>query len=208
MVYIISRFICSFLCHIFFGLKITGRKFIPKKGGCIIASNHLSFLDPPLVGSSVNRPTYFMGKSELFKTNFSAFLLTQFHTFPVKRDGQDHRAISQAVKFLKCGHVLVIFPEGGRNIDGTKEIQLGVGFLAQLANVPVVPTLVIGSDRALPHGAKFIKMHKVEVRFGAPLYPQEFASTNLKGKELYQAVTQRVMDKISELKNKNEDSNG
>lgn len=208
MVYIIARFICSFVCHIFFGLKITGRKFIPRKGGCIIASNHLSFLDPPLVGSSVNRPTYFMGKSELFETKLSAFFFKRFHTFPVKRDVADHAAISKAVKFLKEGMVLVIFPEGGRNVDGSKEIQLGLGFLAQLANVPVVPALVVGSDIALPHGAKFIKIHEVEVRFGEPLYPQEFANTHLKRKELYRAITQKVMDKISELKNKNEDSNG
>ena len=198
MIYIIARFICSFICHIFCGLKIIGRKNIPRKGGCIIASNHVSYLDPPLIGASVDRPTYFMGKSELFKSKLSAWFFRGFHTFPVKRDDADHAAISKAVRFLKEGNALVIFPEGGRNIDGTKEIQLGVGFLAHLANVPVVPALIIGSDIALPHGAKFIKIHKVEVYFGAPLYPQEFANIHLKGKELYKAVTQRVMDKISE----------
>ncbi len=203
MIYIIARFLCSFFCHIFLGLKIIGRNNIPRKGGCIIASNHLSYLDPPLVGSSVNRPTYFMGKSELFDNKLSAFLFNHFNTFPIKRDEQDHRAISKAVKFLKGGNVLVIFPEGGRNADGSKEIQLGVGFLAQLANVPVVPTLVAGSA----HGAKIIKMHRVEVRFGQAIFPTEFAHTHLKGKELYKVITERVMDKINELKNKNENSN-
>lgn len=208
MIYIIARFLCSFFCHIFLGLKIVGRNNIPRKGGCIIASNHVSFLDPPLVGASVNRPTYFMGKSELFDNKLSAFLFNHFNTFPVKRDEADHAAISKAVKFLKRGEVLVIFPEGGRNMDGSKEIQLGVGFLAQLANVPVVPTLIVGSDKALPHGAKVIKIRRAEVRFGQPIFPHEFAHTHLKRKELYKAISERAMDKISELKNKNEDSNG
>lgn len=206
MVYIIARFICSFICHIFCGLKITGRTNIPRKGGCIIASNHVSYLDPPLIGSSVDRPTYFMGKSELFKSKFSAWLFWGFNTFPVRRDIADHAAISKAVKLLKEGNVLVIFPEGGRNVDGTKEIQLGVGFLSHLANVPVIPALIIGSDIALPHGAKFIRMHKVEVRFGEPIFPEEFANTHLKRKELYKAITEGVMDKIDELNNINEDN--
>jgi 1-acyl-sn-glycerol-3-phosphate acyltransferase len=148
-----------------------------------------------------------MAKNELFQSKSSDRFFRALHTFPVRRDEQDHAAISKAVKLLKEGKVLVIFPEGGRNIDGSKEIQLGVGFLAQLAQVPVVPTLVVGSDKALAPNAKFIKLHPVEVRFGEPIFPQEFSQAHLKRKELSQAITQKVMDKITELKNKNEDSN-
>ncbi len=200
MVYIFSRFLCWLFFKIFLRLKITGQEFIPQKGGCIVASNHISFLDPPLMGSAINRPSYFMAKSELFNNKLFAKFFKMAHTFPVKRNEQDHSAITTALDLLKKGKVLVIFPEGGRNIDGSKEIQLGVGFLAQLANVPVLPALVVGSDKALPADSKFVKLHKTEVYFGQPIYPQEVAQTGLRRKELYKLITQRVVDKINELR--------
>lgn len=200
MIYIFCRFLCWLLCRVLLRAKITGKKFIPKKDGCIIASNHISFLDPPLVGSSVNRPTYFMGKKELFDHEIFGNFMLLVHTFPVKRDEPNHAAISKAVKLLKQGKALVLFPEGGRNIDGSKESLLGIGFLAQLANVPIVPALVVDTDKALPHGAKFIKLHKIEIYFGQPIFPEEFIHLGLRRKELYKAITQKVMGKINELK--------
>lgn len=201
MIYIVCRFICWLVCHIFVRIKISGKEFIPRKGGCLIASNHISFLDPPAVGSSVNRTTYFMAKSELFESKLFGNFVSKLHCFPVKREGQDHTAISTAIKILREGKALVIFPEGGRNIDGSKETLLGVGFLAHLANVPVVPTAVIGTDKALPPDAKFIRLHKIEVHFGQPIYPEQFTHSHLRRKEIYKAITQKVMESIAQLKN-------
>ena len=150
--------------------KITGRAFMPKKGGVIVASNHMSYVDPPLVGTAIVRPAYFLAKAELFQVPLFGRVIARIGAFPVRRATADRAAVKRALEILKRGEPVVIFPEGTRREPGTLgEAENGFGWIAYRARVPVLPVAVIGSNDLLPRGAKFIKSSHVEVRIGKPI---------------------------------------
>lgn len=145
-------------------LKAYGTENVPRKGGVIIAANHLSWLDPPLVGAFCPRQIRYMAKIELFEIRWVGFLISTMGAFPVDRHGSARAAIKQSLEVLKDGGCLGIFPEGGRNIGGDKQAQIGVSLIASLSGAPVVPCAVIGS-KGTEHGEK----RQVKVVYGKPI---------------------------------------
>lgn len=179
--------------RIFLRLKIVGREHIPSKGGYLIASNHLSNLDPMLIGIAAGRKISFMAKSTLFKNFLFSFILRGVMAFPIKRESRDIGAIKEAIRRLKNSGGLVVFPQGTRrtsNID-TEGIKGGVGFLAAKANVPIIPALIQGSDKVLPPGSRFIRLSRVVVTFGSPISCLQGSS--------YEQITNEVMGVIKKL---------
>lgn len=167
MIYIVCRGIGALLLKVLFRIKIEGRENIPKKGGFILASNHVSYIDPIAVGVASPRRVSFMAKEELFVRPLTSWFMGTLETFPVKRDSADLSAIKEAIRRLKKGQGLVLFPEGSRRFDdGPGEPYPGIGFLAAKLNVPVIPVFIKGTDVALPRGAKFIKSARVSVFLG------------------------------------------
>ena len=182
--------LCSKLC---FPVKVYGRKYIPSHGGFIIASNHLSNLDPMILGIASSKKLSYMAKEPLFKNKFFAFFLREFGAFPIKRESLDILAVKEALKRLKRQGT-VVFPEGTRkpNQDGKKNIQSGIGFLAVKSGVTVIPAFIDGTDKVMPSGSKSIKPgHSVKVYFGPGMI---FAS-----KEPYEQIAQRIMQQIYSL---------
>ncbi len=177
-------------------LKAHDQKKIPLQGGYIIACNHLSNLDPMLVGVASGRRLSFVAKKSLFKNWFVNFFLYQFGAFPVKRGSFDMQGIKEALKRLKAQQGVVMFPQGGRRSEDldTSEVKAGVGFLAIKAQVPVVPAFIAGSDKAMPKGSKGIHRAPVSIFFGDPIQVSDKLS--------YQEVARRVYDAMKALASK------
>lgn len=181
------------LCKLLFRIEFSGREFIPKEGGFILASNHSSYLDPVAVGTACPRSVSFMAKDTLFKHIFLSSWLKAVGAIPVKRGAPDLSAIKAAITNAKSGKGLALFPEGSRRTkeDAFINPEPGVGFLADKLNVPVIPAYVSGTDLALPRGAKSIRLAKVAVRFGKEIRIE-------RGKP-YREISESIMANIKKL---------
>jgi 1-acyl-sn-glycerol-3-phosphate acyltransferase len=155
----------AILSFLFYPCRVYGRENIPKKGGCIFASNHESNIDPMLLPTVSPRQMRFMAKEELFRNPVMGWVIRTGGGFPIRRSSADRSALNEFLHQLELGYPVLIFPQGTRG--GTK-IQGGVGFLAATSGVPVVPIFVQGTDKVLPKGAKFPKRTPVTVTFGKP----------------------------------------
>jgi len=191
--YNLLRFFSILIFKTLFHLKVKGRESLPKRGGFILASNHLSNLDPIVLGVVTPRRLNFMAKEELFCINpLFGFLIHIFGAFPVKRNSPDLSAIKEAIKRLKRGACLVIFPQGTRAPADSK-VEPGIGFLATKTKSPVVPVYIRGTDKILPKGEKKLHLGKIAVRFGNPIILKE------KGGESYLEISKKIMDEIGHL---------
>lgn len=167
MFYWTAYYILKFLSKIFLPFRVYGLENIPAQGAFLFTSNHVSNLDPLLLGMSIPRKISYMAKDSLFKNKVLGFILRKGNAFSVKRGTSDIGAMKEALKRLKSGSPLLLFPEGTRTLDITKrKIQPGVGFLAAKSRAPVVPVKIIGSDKALPAGSKWIKRHPIKIVIG------------------------------------------
>jgi len=192
MLYSISRFLSLVIFKILFRIKATGIENIPRRGGFILASNHISYLDPVAVGVVCPRKLNYMAKEELFRNPLFGRYLSCIKTFPVKRNSADLSAIKEAIRRVRRGEGLVLFPEGSRRFDSTsKEPYAGIGFLAAKLDVPVIPAFVKGTDKALPAGAKFIKLTEVSVCYGKQI--------SIERRMPYQDIASHIMDSIRHL---------
>jgi long-chain acyl-CoA synthetase len=166
--------------RLFFRVRIRGREHLPMTGPFIIAPNHTSYLDGPVVASSVTFGTfeqlYFLGLQRFFAGTVMSRLGRLGHIIPIDLDIHLVKALQISAHCLLNRKALCIFPEGGRSFDGTVlEFRKGVGVLALELNVPVIPAFLRGTAAALPRGARFIRPVKVDVVFGRPLYPADIA---------------------------------
>jgi 1-acyl-sn-glycerol-3-phosphate acyltransferase len=166
--------------------RVVGIENVPRAGGAILAANHASFADPPLVGSAVPRRVFFMAKQELFDAPFFGWVIKQLNAFPIRRVERDMGAFRMAQRILTSGECLIVFPEGTRQRDGNfGKARPGVGMLALKAGVPVVPIYVHNSR-------KLGSLAPLTVVFGEPLSPE--------GESDYQTFSNKVMAAIARLK--------
>lgn len=144
---------------IFTGLKVQGLENVPKTGAAVVACNHVSAWDPPVVGVAINRKLEFMAKKELFEKPFLAAVLRGLRAFPVDRERNDISAIKEALRRLKAGRVIGIFIQGTRN-EGDAAALDGAAYLAQRSGAVVIPTAIWREGRAF------------HVRFGEVVTPE------------------------------------
>lgn len=169
MIYWIAHAIFTIISKLFFPVTVLGRENIPSCGSYILASNHLSNLDPMILGIASGRRLSYVAKKSLFKSKLAKFFLPRFGAFPINRSATDIGALKEALKRLKFKYGLVIFPEGTRKARQTeKTIQPGIGFIASKSGVPVVPAFIRGTGDVMPPGSKTIKRGRVSVCFGVP----------------------------------------
>lgn len=141
------RLLACTVCH----TECIGFKNI-KRGPYLLACNHISHFDPPIVGGFFPRKLDFMAIRELFAHPVWGFLFKLTDTFPVHREGVDTKAVRTALQRLKRGRIVCIFPEGGlrtgeSSVLGGKDLPRGAATLAHMAQVPVRPCLVVGTDQ-------------------------------------------------------------
>jgi 1-acyl-sn-glycerol-3-phosphate acyltransferase len=152
------------------GLDLAGTENVPRKGPLIIASNHRSHADPPLVGISLPRPAHYMAKRELFEVPLFGRIIPRTGAFPVTRGRPDRRALRYALRLLSEGEAVVMFPEGTRSLDGRlREPELGVAMIALKSRAPVLPLALQGSEHILPKHSVIPHSHPLRIRFGEPL---------------------------------------
>lgn len=199
--YSASRFLAGVALGLASGWKVTGREHTPPSGGLILASNHISFWDPPLVGAASVRGPYFLAKEELFRTPVLGPLIRAYHSIPIRRGVADLSGMTRALEVLKSGEVLLMFPEGTRMRDGELHTaRPGVGMLAVNADVPVLPVYITGSNR--PH-RWWYRGTRVRIVFGRARPWRELAGPEADltpGRALYQQVSDAVMREIAALK--------
>ncbi len=193
--YTFFKIILYIFFKVFYRLKVIGSENVPINGGAIIAANHVSYLDPPVIGVSLKRRAVFMAREGLFRIPLLGLFIGAF-SLSVKRGKPLPSTIKEIIGRLKQGEVVVIFPEGGRSSDGKiADIKRGIGVITQLAKVPIIPTYLSGTGKALPVGAKFLRLTKITVTFGHPLKIERIEGENEKqfqeriGKSIKEAIT-------------------
>ncbi len=189
MIYIVSYFLFRVLSWLFFPATVIGRERLPVDRGFVIASNHISNLDPFILGISSRRRLSYVTKDSLFKNKILGFFLPKVDAFPIKRGASDFRAMREILRRLKQKRPIVLFPEGTRKAVGKeKRIHPGIGFVAAKSGVPIVPAYIKDSDKVMPPGAKVFRRHPIRVTFGDPVYFTEGQS--------YTEISQQIMDQI------------
>ena len=144
--------------------RVFGTENVPADGPLIVACNHISYYDPPVLGCLCPRRISYMAKKELFAVPLLGTMIRGLGAYGVDRRGSAAGAIKRSLQVLQSGGAVGIFPEGTRNPNGTVAPQIGVALLASLAQVPVVPACIRGTDRAL-------RLAPIGVAFGMPLPP-------------------------------------
>jgi 1-acyl-sn-glycerol-3-phosphate acyltransferase len=198
--YGLCHYIIRALFDIAFRGDVSGLENLPARGGFIIAANHASFIDPPLVGCHVDRQIAYFARKTLWKRGFASWWLDSVGTIPVDRDGgQDVSAIKRVLKALREERGLILFPEGTRSLDGRLQpAKPGVGFIACKTRVPVLPVRIFGSFEAYGKGRGLRLGTPVSVVFGRPLLPS-FYDDPAAGKERAQVASDRIMAEIARL---------
>jgi 1-acyl-sn-glycerol-3-phosphate acyltransferase len=129
-------------------VRVFGAENVPRDGALIVACNHVSLLDPPVLGAGCPRRLHYMAKRQLFNVPLLGPTIHALGAYPVDREGSAAGAIKRSLNVLRAGEAIGIFPEGGRNLRGEAQVRRGVAYLASLAGAPVVPAAIVGSDAA------------------------------------------------------------
>ena len=200
MFYKFFKILCRIWYGIFLRTKVIGAENIPSDGAFILAANHMTNWDPPFLGTFISREVCFMGKEELFKNPVMAAVCRGLHVFPVKRGAADKTAIKTAIKILKNGDCLGIFPEGTRSKTGKiGKAESGVSLIAAMTKVPIIPAAIVNTEKIFSSAVKFPRLAVV---YGKPIY----FDGNTKDKEKLSEFAQFVMQEIAKLKSFGESS--
>jgi 1-acyl-sn-glycerol-3-phosphate acyltransferase len=187
------------LGRLFFSFKVYGRDLIPNKGGCILAMNHESFLDPPLAGICCRRPIYFLARKTLLNWPIMGKIFPKCNVVPVDQERADMSALKNVIKLVRAGECTIVFPEGGRTPDGNlQRAQPGIGLVIAKSMVPVVPMRIFGAYKAFPMGGK-ITCCPVRIVVGEPIIFTEVDLQGASGRALYQRLSEQVMARIAEI---------
>ena len=181
-----------------------GDENLPRAGGLIVAANHASFLDPPIVACGTRRRMFhFMARASLWEgSRIAHWFFTHYNCIPVARTGGDVSALRRALKIVQQGHALVVFPEGTRSKDGTLgEGQGGIGFLIARARVPVVPAYIAGAHAAFPRSRRWARPVKVQITYGPCIPPTQFPTIS-DSRPDYRKIAQFVMDRIRQIRDR------
>lgn len=186
------------MARLIFRWQVIGREYIPE-GSALIAANHLSSLDPPLIGTAVWKNMYYFAKIELFRNRLIGAFLRSVNAFPVRRGEADRKAWRHSLELLRRGCLLLFFPEGTRSRTGELQPpQPGMARLALSARVSIIPAAIIGSNRLRD---VFWGRAKLRVGFAQPINIEEFLGDK-PNEESVSRLSETVMNEIRRLKDK------
>jgi 1-acyl-sn-glycerol-3-phosphate acyltransferase len=178
--------------------RVEGKENVPRKGPLIVVSNHMTYVDPPLLGASLPRRITFMAKQELFGPSLLGLVVRAYGAFPVRRSGVDRVALRRALEVLKKGEVLGMFPEGKRSSSHQlQEAQSGTAFIAARSGAPIVPVGISGTEQV--RGIGFIlRRPSIVVRIGRPFNVPSNEADKLNRSGLAQHA-ELITERIAEL---------
>ncbi len=172
------------------------------EGGMIIASNHVSFIDPPFIGAAYKQPIYYFARKTLFDHPVSNFIFSRVNAIPVNQDKPELSILKKVIGLLKADEKVLIFPEGERSHDGKlkEEGEPGVGMIVCKAKVPVLPVRLFGAEKVLPRGSNKISKHPVTLVAGELIDLSDLIeSKELSAKDRSQANANRIMSELAKL---------
>jgi len=195
--YYVARVIVRGLLKLLTHCQVKGRENIPSQGPLLIVANHLSLVDPPLLGVSLSRKVIFMAKKELFRFRLIGYFIGSFGAFSVHRGQLDREALRQAYQVLANGLALVMFPEGTRSRDGRLQPAFpGPALIALRSGVPILPVGIVGTEKI--RGVTWLlRRPQITVNVGHPFHLPP-ASSRLTKAELAE-LTNSIMGRIAEL---------
>ena len=181
----------------FFHYRVIGAENMIEEGPCIIAANHCSNLDPPLVGIACKRAIHYLGKKSLLDWPVLGPIFPQLNVIPVDQKNAARSALIGAIRVVKSGGAVLIFPEGSRSPDEKLQpAQSGIGMIVAKTGAPVVPVRVSGSFQAFPRGTAVPHFVAVKVTIGAPIL---FEGSETEDRAFYQKASDRIMDAVASL---------
>lgn len=193
MFYVLLRIFLRAFFKIFFRARIVDASNVPLEGKIILAANHVSNWDPPVLATFLDRRVFYMAKEELFANKIFAAAITNLGAFPVKRGTADRNAIKRALALLKDGQCLGVFPEGTRSRTGELgKAEAGVALIAAMSKAPVVPAAIINTNKMFS-SEKFFP--RLTVVYGRPM---KFEGST-KDKAALEKFSQSIMDEIAKL---------
>lgn len=192
MLYRLARRLVYGFFRFFFLVKVEGQHHIPKEGRVMICSNHISNLDPPLIGCLLPRRINFLAKEELFRIPLFSQLIRLLGAIPVKRGEGDRQALKRSIQILQEEKVFGIFPEGTRSKTGQLgKAHQGAALIAIKAQAPIVPVAIIGPYRLF---------RPIRVVIGKPLDISPYLREKT-DREVLTQLTERIMEEIQQLLN-------
>ena len=193
---------------VYFRWRVFNPDRVPITGGVIIASNHASFLDPPLVGAGLSRDINYLARESLFRFPGIGALLRSWNSVPVDRDGGGASGLREILNRLHAGGGIILFPEGTRTPDGKLQpARSGIGLTVIKSDVPVIPVRTFGTFEAYGRNHKFPRPFRVAVKYGQPLRFEKLRAEakicpKPRLKEIYQEVADEIMTAIAKLEAK------
>ncbi len=174
MFYKVVRFIAYILILLFWPIKTKGEESLIKKGSLILAANHVSYLDPVVLGVVIKRQIHFIAKKEVFDVPILGFIVRSLGAIPVDRKKTNLVSIKKSLSLLKEEHILGIFPEGTRSLNGELlDLNVGLIKIALQTGSPIVPVGINGTFDIYPPKAKtpvFFRRKNIYIHFGKPIY--------------------------------------
>jgi len=199
-----SFYRCLFATY--FRWRVYHPERVPMTGPVILASNHSSFLDPPLVGSGVKRDINYMARKSLFRYPVAGWALRAVNAVPVDRDGGGAAGLKAILDRLNDGGGIVLFPEGTRTKDGNLQpARSGIGLVVAKSKAPVVPVRVFGTFDARWQRIKVLRPPRVSIKYGRPLLFEKLRAEakdcpKIRLKEIYQQIADEIMAEIAKMK--------
>ena len=203
--YLAGWIMFRFVFSTYFRWRVCNPERVPRRGPVIIASNHASFLDPPLIGAGLPRAIHFLARDTLFRWPVLAAILRSWNVVPVDRDGGGATGLRQILDRLLDNGAIVLFPEGTRTLTGyLRPARSGVGLVVIKSEAPVVPVRVFGTFEAMGRHLRFPRPNRVTVKYGKPLWFAELRAraktcSKPEAKEIYQQVAEEIMAAIAAL---------
>jgi len=189
--YIFCRFLCQWLSILVVKMRVFDHGRVPRTGGVILACNHQSFFDPVLATLALPRECSHMARDTLFQNRWFRKLIESLNAFPIRRGEADLSAIKEALRRLRNGHALSMFPEGTRTKDGhIQPLMPGMGSIAKKAKVPVFPVLIEGAYDAWPRDRKLPCRSQVTVCYGEPITPEQM--TTMTAEQILEVIATRL----------------
>jgi 1-acyl-sn-glycerol-3-phosphate acyltransferase len=190
---------------VYFRWRVYHAERVPLKGGVILASNHASFLDPPLVGAGLRRSINYLARENLFRFPVMGWVLRQWQVVPVDREGGGAKGLRAILDRLLAGGAIILFPEGTRTRDGKLQpARSGIGLTVIKSTAPVVPVRVFGTFEAYGRHLRVPRPYRVAVKYGQPmlfegLRAEAKVCSKARLKEIYQQVADELMAAITKL---------
>lgn len=187
--------------YIYFRWKLINKHYFPK-ATCIIVSNHVSFLDPPLIGAACPPTVWYLARDTLMGNYWKSIFFKGLHCIPVSRNGGDIRGVRLMLKTLKNGHSVLMFPEGTRSVDGKMSaIKKGVGLIAHKSKVPILPVYIHGTHSAMKKGSVWVSPKKIIIEFCELIYPEE-QYCQRGSEDIYQSIANQIEKSLQKMEKK------